>query len=154
MNTQPINQAKSQENIELRIRTMRTLWIAMLSSIGGYYVLTVFTRPSADVIHNHVFSLVLVGLALLTTLISFPIKNKLLNLAVHQQQVQLVQQGYIVAWAIADIAALLGILDYFFNANSYYFIYSVIAAGGMLLHFPRREPVINAAATTSKSNIG
>jgi len=129
---------------------MRILWIAMLSSIAGYYVISVFTGPSAGANHNHVLSLVLVGVALLTTLISFPIKSKLLNRAVDQQQVQLVQQAYIVTWALTEMAALLGLIDYFLNGNNFYFIYSVISAGGMLLHFPRREPVLNAAFKSSK----
>ena len=141
MNTQSAN---PQVDIEQRLRTMRTLWIAMLLSIGMYYVFTFFVERSRDVTPNRTLSLVLVGVALLTTLISFPIKNKLLTRAVDQQQVQLVQQGYIVAWAITEVAALLGMLDFFLTGNRYYYVLFLIAACGLLLHSPRREHVMNA----------
>ena len=124
---------------------MRTLWIAMFLSVGLYYMFTVFQGRSEDIKPNNNLSLMLVGVGLLTTLISFPVKNRLLTRAVEQQQVQLVQQGYIVAWAIAEVAALLGMLDFFLNGNRYYSILFIIAACGQLLHFPRREPVINAS---------
>ncbi|HKZ78578.1 MAG TPA: hypothetical protein VJ124_09760 [Pyrinomonadaceae bacterium] len=123
---------------------MRTLWIAMFLSIGFYYAFTFFAGRSEDVNSNSTLSLTLVGGALLTTLISFPIKNRLLTRAVEQQQVQLVQQGYVVAWALTEVAALLGLLDFFLTGNRYYYILFIIAACGQLLHFPRREPVINA----------
>jgi hypothetical protein len=144
MNPQSANEKDPQRNIELRIRTMRTLWIAMFLSIGLYYVLTLFTGRSEDINPNSTLSLTLVGGALLTTLISFPIKNRLLTRAVEQQQVQLVQQGYVVAWALTEVAALLGLLDFFLTGNRYYYILFIIAACGQLFHFPRREPVINA----------
>jgi hypothetical protein len=144
MNTQSANQKDPQGKIELRIRTMRTLWIAMFLSIGVYYVFTFFAGRSEDINPNNTLSLTLVGGALLITLISFPIKNRLLTRAVEQQQVQLVQQGHVVAWALTEVAALLGLLDFFLTGNRYYYILFIIAACGQLLHFPRREPVINA----------
>jgi hypothetical protein len=144
MNTQSANQKDPQGNIELRIRTMRTLWIAMFLSIGVYYVFTFFAGRSEDINPNSTLSLTLVGGALLITLISFPIKNGLLTRAVEQQQVQLVQQGYVVTWALTEVAALLGLLDFFLTGNRYYYVLFIIAGCGQLLHFPRREPVINA----------
>src|SRR5215211_7414090 len=98
-----------QENIEPRIRTMRTIWTAMLMSIGFYYALTFFRTRPEHVESNNTLFLVLVGIALSTTLISFPIKNKLISQAIEQQHVPLVQQSYIVAWALSEIPALLGL---------------------------------------------
>lgn len=117
----------------------------MFSSIGIYYVFTFFAERSGDVNRNSTVSLILIGVALLTTLTSFAIKNILLTRAVDQQQAQLVQQGYIVAWALTEVAALLGLLDFFLSRNRYYYVLFVIGAAGMLLHFPRREHVINAS---------
>lgn len=143
MNTQSANQ------IELRIRTMRTLWIAMFLSIGGYYVFTIFAGRSENLKDNRTLSLVLIGVALSTTLISFLIKNRLLNRAIEQQQVQLVQQAYVVTWAVIDVAALLGMVDFFLTGDRYYYLLFLIAACGMLLHFPRSEHVINASFKSS-----
>lgn len=124
---------------------MLMLWIGMLGSIGGYYVLTLFMGPSEDITPNPTVSLTLIVIGLLTTLISFPIKNKLLTAAVDRQQVQLVQQAYIVAWAICEVAALLGLLDFLLTGHPHYYLLFIIGAGGQLLHFPRRENLVNAA---------
>jgi hypothetical protein len=149
MNRQSPNQGNPQTSIELRIRTMRMLWTGMLLSIGVYYVFLQFVGRSVDLAPNPTLSLTLIGVAVVTTLISFLIKSKLLTKAVEQQEVLMVQQGYVITWAIAEIAALLGMLDFFATGDRYYHFFFIIAACGMLLHFPRREPVVNAAFKNS-----
>ena len=124
---------------------MRMIWSAMLTSIGFYYAFTFFARRPEDAEPNNTLFLVLVGIALSTTLISFLVKNKLINQAVEQQHVPLVQQGYIVAWVLSEIASLLGLLHFFMTSNRYYYILFIISACAQLLHFPRREHVINAS---------
>src|SRR5690242_20632506 len=100
-NMQPPNQQELQQQIELRMRTMRTLWIALLLSIGMYFVfLTLFLHRSEGVRSNAALSLVLAVIAISAILSSFLIKNRLLSRAIEQQQVSLVQQAYIVTWAI------------------------------------------------------
>ena len=144
-NTQSANQNDPQTNIELRIRTIRTLWIAMLLSIGMYYGFTSFAGRPENVEPNNTLFLVLVAISLSTTLISFLIKSKLLSQAVEKQQVQLVQQGYVVAFALCEVAALLGVLDFFMTGDRYYYVLFIIGALGLLLHFPRRDDVLNAS---------
>jgi hypothetical protein len=78
-------------------------------------------------------------------LVSFLIKSRLLSKALEQQDVGMVQQAYVMAWAIAEVAALLSMLDFFLTNNRYYYALLIIAALGLLLHFPRREAVVNAA---------
>jgi fucose 4-O-acetylase-like acetyltransferase len=131
--------------IELRLRTMRTLWIAMLSSIVVYYVFAVFVRGSRNIQPNSTLFLVMVVVALSITLISFLIKSKLLAQAIEQRRVQQVQQAYIVAWALTEVPALLGMLDYFLTGNPYFYVLFLISVLGQLLHFPRREHVIDAS---------
>ena len=144
MNTQPMNQ-NPQTNVELRIRTLRTLWMALLLSILGYFVLTMFAKPSEDITPNPTLSLMLLGAGVSTTLISFLIRSKLLSRAVDQQQLPLVQQAYIVGWAVNEVAALLGVIDFFVTGHRHYYILFLVSALGLLLQFPRREPVTNAA---------
>ena len=133
-----------QLKIEPRIRTIRTLWIAMLLSVGSYYVFTLFIGQPKNSNPNRALSLMLVGLGLLTTLISVPIKKKFLARSVEEQRVDLVQQGHITAWAMSEVAALLGILDHFVTGNRYYYVLFLIAAIGQLLNFPRRQQVLDA----------
>lgn len=133
------------DNIDLRLRTMRTLWFAMFMSMVIYYVFTLFVgRPPNGAPNNTIF-LVLVSAAVVTTLISFPIKNALLKKAIDQQQVQMVQQAYIVAWAVAEVGGLLGILDFFLTGDRYYYVMLIIAGCGQLLHSPKREHLVNAS---------
>lgn len=136
----------TQENVELRLRTMRTLWMGMILSILGYFVLTLFAGRSEDLEPNPTLSLILLAVAASAALVSFPLKSKLLNRAIEQKQVPMVQQAYIVAWAITEVGGLLGVLDFFMTGNRYYYLLFMIAAVGQLLHFPRREHVLNAWA--------
>lgn len=144
-------QTDPQTNFELRIRTLRTLWIAMLASVGVYYVFTRFAGRPENVEPNSTLFLALVVVGLSTTLVSFLVKNKLLSRAVEQQQVQMVQPAYVVAWALTEVAALLGVLDFFVTGDRYYYVLFIIAAFGQLLHYPRGEHVINASTKTSIS---
>jgi hypothetical protein len=134
-----------QENIEPRIRTMRTIWIAMLMSTGFYYAFTFFVKRPETVDLNSTLFLVLAAIALSTAFISFPIKNKLISQATEQQHVPLVQQAYILAMALSEVPALLGLVDFFLTGNRYFYVLFLIAVFAQLLHFPRREHVINAS---------
>jgi len=134
-----------QQNIELRMRTMRILWFSLLMSIVIYYLLTIFVARTGDAQPNSTLFLVLVGIALSTTLFSFLVKSKLIDRAVELQQVARVQQAYIVAMALCEVAALLGLLDYFATGDRYYYVLFIIALLGQLLHLPQREHVVNAS---------
>jgi hypothetical protein len=137
--TQPI-----QQNVELKLRTLRVLWLALFSSIGLYFMLTLFLGGADAREPNPTLSLILIVVGLSTTVISFVIKSKLIARAIEQQQIQLVQQAYIVVWAVTEVAALLGFLDYVVTGHRHYYILFIIAACGFLLNAPRREHLINA----------
>ena len=120
----------------------------MFLSVVAYYVFTLFAGRPENNQTNSTLSYTFIGIALSAVLISLPIKSKLLNRAIEQQQVQLVQQGYILTWAITEVGALLGIVDFFVTANPLYYVPMIIAGCGQLLHFPRREHVVNASSKT------
>lgn len=128
---------------------MRIIWMALLMTVFIYYVITFFVKRPDDVVPNPTLSLVLICVAVLALLISFLIKNRLLTKAVDQQHIGMVQQAYVVTWAINEVAALLGLLDFFTTADRYYHALFVIGALGLLFHFPRREPVVNAGFKSS-----
>jgi len=145
---EPTDPNTAPEDIELRIRTMRTLWFAMFMSIVMYYALTFVVERSRTTEPNSTLSLVLLAVAVSITLIAFVIKSKLLKLAVERRQVRMVQTAYIVTWAITEVAALLGLLDFFATGNRYFYVLFLIAAGGMFLHFPRRDHALTAGFKT------
>lgn len=140
---QPQNQPP--EDVELRIRSMRIIWLALLFSIVGYFAFTMFGKRSETIEPNSMLSLILAVIAMSAVLLSFLIKSKLLTKAIDQRQVPQVQQAYVVAWAVTEVSALLGVLDYFIAADRYYYIFFLIGAFAQLLHFPRSEHVNNAA---------
>lgn len=127
------------------MRTMRTLWIVLTLTIGTYFLFCLLRERPEHLEPNNTLFLVLVAVSLSTILISFLIKSQLLNRAIEQQQLQQVQQAYVVAWAITEVGALLGIIDYLLTGDRYYYVMFIIAACGQLLHFPRREHVLNAS---------
>ena len=144
------NPKELQQQIELRMRTMRTLWLALLLSIGAYFVfLTLFLHRSEEVRSNAALSLILAVIAMSSILTSFLIKSRLLSRAIEQQQVSLVQQAYILTWAITEVAALLGMVDFLITNDRYYYGFFLIAACGQLVHFPKREHVENASFKSS-----
>lgn len=124
---------------------MRILWLAFVLSVVMYFVFTIFVGQNENATPNNTLSLTLIIVALSTVLISFLLKSKLVNRAVEQQQVPMVQQAYVVTWAIAEVGALLGLLDFFVTGNPYFYVPMLIAGAGQLLHYPRREHVENAA---------
>jgi len=134
-----------QENIELRLRTMRVVWIAMILNIAGLFLLTLFVKRREDLLPNPTLSIALLGVAVSAVLISFAIKSKLLNRAFEQQQLLMVQQAYVVAFAINEVGALSGLLDFFTTSDRFYYVLLMVGALGQLLHFPRREHVLNAS---------
>ena len=117
----------------------------MLFSLGGFFVITFVQKPSEDRTPNPSLSLIFLLVGVSTTLISFLIRSKLLSRAVDQQKVEMVQQAYIVGWAVNEATALLGVIDFFMTGHRHYYLLLLISALGLLLQFPRREPVENAA---------
>lgn len=132
-------------DIEQRIRTVRTLWLAFILNSGLFYFLTRVADRRENIEPNNTLSLALLAVAVSIALISFLIKSKIISRAVEQRQVQQVQQGYIVAWAMSEVAALLGLVDFFVTSDPYFYVLFIIGAAAVLLHFPRREHFENAS---------
>jgi hypothetical protein len=139
MNTQPIDPKRAQLNIEQRMRTVRILWFGLLASVAMYYLFTILAGRPENLARNDMLSLALLIGGVSTVLVSFLIKKKLVNQAIEQRQALHVQQGYLVAWVICEMAALLGLLDFFLTSHPHYYVLFIVAALGDLLHFPRRE---------------
>ena len=131
--------------IELRLRTMRTLWIALLVSIVMYYVFTIVVGRAPNAPSNDKLFLICGGVGLIAIAFSFLIKSKALANAAAQQKIDLVQPAYILAWALCEVSALLGMLVFFATNNRYYYALFILGALGQLVHFPRREHLLDAS---------
>jgi hypothetical protein len=81
----------------------------------------------------------------LIVVVAIVVKQKFLTQSVEKQEINLVQTGLIVGLALCEAAALFGLMDRVVTGNRYYFVLLLIAAIGMLLHFPRREHLLAAS---------
>ena len=152
MNTQQTDPHGTHVNLEQRMRTVRTLWFALLASIGMYYVFTLVADRPENLESNNTLSLALLIGGISTTLISFVLKNRLISRAIEQRQVLHVQHAYLVAWVMTELAALLGLLDFFATNDPYFYVLFIIAALGDLLHFPRRQHFESASFYADRPN--
>lgn len=136
-------------NIEGRLQTMRIVWFALLMSIGSLFLFTRLPVPEIGNEHGSAPSSLLI--AALTAggtflaAISFAVKRKFLQQSVEKQDVSLVQQGLVIACAMCEASALLELLEHFVIGNRKYYLLFLVAAGGIVLHFPRREHLLAAS---------
>ncbi len=143
----PIDQS-NETDLDARYRTMLALWFGLFMSIGLYFAVSLFMAPQisnpSETAPNTLLAVVFTALGALFVLLSFVVKRKLLHLSVERQEVALVQKALIIACAMCEVSALLGLVERFlFDSNEYYLLF-LVAALGTALHFPKREQLVVA----------
>ena len=132
-----------ENNLDKRYQTLVVLWFALLMSIGVYFLFSVFVSPAvSNETDNPSRSLLIVALTALGTflvIVSFTVKGKLFERSVEKQDVSLVQKGLVIACAMCEVSALLGLLEHFVIGNREYYVLFLLAAAGTAFHFPRRS---------------
>lgn len=137
----PIN--PNQPTIETRYRTLLMLWFSMSMSVLMFFVIVKFIPATPQT--NVKLSLILNSLGIVPVGLSFLLKQRILEQAVTEQRIERVQIAHVLAWALCEMSALLGLLDHFLNGSPYYYVGFVLAALGMLLHFPRKQHLLDAS---------
>jgi len=131
-----------EDNLNKRYQTLLILWFALLMGIAMYFLFSLFVAPvSSNQPGNPSRSLLIVALTALGTflvVVSFPVKQRLLERAVEKQDTALVQKALVIACAMCEVSALLGLLEHLVIGNREYYLLFVMAAGGTAFHFPRR----------------
>jgi NADH:ubiquinone oxidoreductase subunit 2 (subunit N) len=137
-----------ESNLDKRYQTLVVLWFALLMSIGMYFLFSVFVAPGLSTeLRNPPSSLLIVALTALGTflvIVSFAVKRKLLERSVEKQDVSLVQKALVIACAMCEVSALLGLLERFVIGNREYYLLFLLAAAGTAFHFPRRSQLESA----------
>ena len=136
---QVISPLQAEERVAARYRVFLFLWIAILTSMSILFALAVFLPSSGTA--NETFSFALLGTAFVTVVMSLFIKQQMVKKAIDQQQVAVLMNAYIISFALCESAALFGLLDHFVSGSGYYRFSFIMAALGMLLHFPRKDQV-------------
>ena len=141
-------------DLNKRYQTMLTLWFALLMSVVMYFVFLQFAAPAfanAENPPNSLLIVVITALGAVFVLVSFFVKRKLLERSVEKQDILLVQKAMVVACALCEVSALLGLLERFVFGNREYYLLFILAAAGDLFHFPRRSQL--EAASYKSTNL-
>ena len=141
-------------DLNKRYQTMLTLWFALLMSVVMYFVFVQIAAPAfanAENPPNSRLIVVINALGAAFVLASFVVKRKLLEQSVEKQDVGMVQKAMIVALALCEVSALLGLLERFVLGNRQYYLLVLLAAAGDLFHFPRRSQL--EAASYKNTNL-
>ena len=131
-------------SIEERHRTLFILWFAMCMSLIMYLVF-IYLAP-VEPAPNPKLTLLLNTVGLVPVAASFLIKQILLERAASAQQVQQVHSAYIVSFALCEVSGLLALLDYRLTGSKYYYVGFAIGLIGLLLHFPRKQHLVDASS--------
>ena len=137
-------------DFDKRYQTMLILWFALLMSVAMYFVVSQLAPP-ATAPPNSILTFTLTAIGTFLVGISFVIKRKLLRRSVDEQDLNLVQKALVIACAICEAAAVLGLVERFAVSGRDYLLLFVIAAMGIALHFPRRSQLEAASYKSSKS---
>jgi hypothetical protein len=135
--------------LDAQYRILLILWLAFLSMFVIYYFLPLAVGSHQQQ-ENRPLTIVLNVLSPLLVLISFFAKRSFLSRSVETQDPRLVNTGFIVAAALCEAGALVGLVDGLAAQDRYYFLLIGFAMLGLVLHFPRRAQL--AAASFKNMN--
>lgn len=139
-----VDPKSAQTAVDARYRIILIIWLAMLASLGLYFLMTKFIEvPAADGDGTILWVLWALGVAI--TGISFLLKRALLSKSVRKQRLEAVQVAYITAFALCDAGGIFGVIAYFSTGHRYYYLLFITPVLGMLLHMPRRDDLVNAS---------
>jgi len=148
MMNRPSNQSGTGAGLEVRLRTLRILWGALLVTIGLYALMCFFVVPPSDAAeegtNNSTLLAALAALAFASVAASFLLKSRFYSQAAEQSDPAKFQTGFIIAEVFCEVAALLGFMGLFVTHNRYAYLLFALGALGQILHFPRREQLAAA----------
>ena len=123
---------------EAEYRQQMVFWMAMLISIGMYFVVVRVT-PVKGVADNPTLVNILLIVSLGLVAVSFLVKSHFLARARELGKPQFQRAGQILALVFCEAAALFGIVAWFLTGSPRYYWFMLIGAAGMILHYPQRD---------------
>jgi F0F1-type ATP synthase membrane subunit c/vacuolar-type H+-ATPase subunit K len=148
MMNQPAKQSGADTGLEARLRVLRVLWAALLTTIGIYalvaFLLLRGRDSAAEGTDNPTLLAVFAALAFMAVAVSFVLKRHFHAHAAEQGDPARFQTGFILALAFCEMAALLGMVGLLVTLNRNAYALFALGALGQLLHFPRRDQLAAA----------
>ncbi len=153
-----MNESPVRGTAEGRRRGLLIIWGAQLFSLALLFFLIYVIEPQSDTRDNHTLAWALGSIGFMTFLGSFLVKRKLLAQAVEKQRADLGTTAYVLAFAMCELTALLGFAAYLITGLSYALHSFIIAAAGLIIHFPPRGALDgteahDAGATLNKTTL-
>ena len=136
-----------ETDLDKRYQTLVVLWFGLLMSVAMYFLVSLIAPAINDQPGNPPNStlvLALMAVGFLVVILSFAVKHKLLSRSVEKQDVGLVQKSLVIACAMCEFSAVLGLMERFLIGYRYYYFLFLFSAVGIGLHFPRRNQLQNA----------
>jgi hypothetical protein len=134
-----ISPQEMESRVAARYMTFLILWFAMLMSVTIFFVIAWIVTGQGT--PNPVMSYALLAAGFSIVAVSVVLKQQLVRKAIDNTDIAALQSAYIVAWALSESAALLGLLDRFTTASQTSWFLFAIGALGTLLHFPKKDHV-------------
>ena len=126
-----------EDRVEARHKVFLILWFALLVSVMLFLVLVLVAGSKGT--PNPTLSHALLGIGSMTVLVSFLLKQQMVQKAVNHKDIAALQSAHIVSLALCESAALFGVLDRFVTASQTSWFLFAISAIGILLHFPKKD---------------
>jgi hypothetical protein len=153
-----MNESPLRVTAEARRRGLLLIWGAQLLSLAFIFFLTYLIRPESSAEGSHTLAWTLGTLGFMSFLLSFLVKRKLLAQAAAKQRADLGTTAYVLAFAMCELTAILGFVAYVITGLSYALHSFIIAAAGLIVHFPPRGALDgtgtnDAGATSNKTTL-
>jgi hypothetical protein len=134
---------KTSTSIDSQYRILLVLWFGFLSSIV-MYLLVSLALFRLEGIENRSLNIFFSAGSAFLVVMSFAVKKSFLSRAEKEQQLSLVKSGFVLAAALCEAGAILGLLDLFVGRNQYYFVLIIFSFLGLLFHVPKRSHLESA----------
>ena len=147
-----MNESPFKGSAEARRRGLLVIWGGQLCTILILFLIAYFARtrePNA----NHTLAWMLGAIGFTTFIASFLVKRKLLAQAAAERRLDLGTTAYVVAFVLCEVTAILGFMAYFITGLSYALHSFILAAGGLLLHFPTRNALDGIETNNANANL-
>ncbi len=144
-----MNPTPRQATAGARQRGLLIIWLAQFISLGILFALTkLIDVPVSAGNDNLRWLMGICGGA--TFALSFMLKHILVGRAFEQGRPDYITTAYVLAFALCEAAAVCAVVNYFVSGLTMYLLF-ILAAVGLLFHFPRRahfEAVLTDGASS------
>ncbi len=131
-----MNPPPRQATAGARQRGLLIIWCMQFVTLGIFFALTRLLHVPVSAGNDNLrWFLGVFGGA--TFALSFMLKHILLGRAVEQGRPDYITTAYVIAFALCEAAAIFALINYFVSGMTMYLLF-ILAAVGLLFHFPRR----------------